>query len=277
MDLGEKWRGVCGVYAITNVITNARYFGSARCLVTRSRQHRCDLRAQRHANERLQRAWNKYGEDAFTFSVLAVLEKSEQYETESRLLQLKVGRAGCYNLALDARNAMLGRKHSESTRAAMSVNRMGRPGTWNGRRHSKESLAKMSAAQKGHATSAEAREKLSRAFAGKKRPLHLVERTAAGHRGQKRSAGTRERIAASKRGLRPTEETRAKMSVSRTGRKRSPESVAKSAASHRGVPRTPEQRAAISAGMTEVGRQKLSEQKAAYWAAWRAKKATLAN
>ncbi len=59
-----------GIYAITNTITGEQYVGSARLLPDRWRRHKYALRTHTHPTRRLQAAWDTYGPDAFTFTVL---------------------------------------------------------------------------------------------------------------------------------------------------------------------------------------------------------------
>ena len=59
-----------GVYAITNTINGKIYIGSAVNLDRRCKQHKNALLKHIHHNSHLQAAWDKYGEDAFTFTVV---------------------------------------------------------------------------------------------------------------------------------------------------------------------------------------------------------------
>lgn len=61
---------ICGVYLITNTTNGKLYVGSSVHVQNRWGQHRHDLRRGRHDNGYLQRAWNKYGEAAFEFSLV---------------------------------------------------------------------------------------------------------------------------------------------------------------------------------------------------------------
>lgn len=63
-----------GIYQILCVPTGKVYIGSAVNLRQRHRDHLSALRNNTHANRYLQRAWNKYGADAFEFSVLEMVE-----------------------------------------------------------------------------------------------------------------------------------------------------------------------------------------------------------
>lgn len=73
-----------GVYQIKNLVNSKIYIGSTSCsFKTRWASWRGDLKNGRTKNKHLQNAWNKYGKDAFEFSVLEVVEnKSEVLERE---------------------------------------------------------------------------------------------------------------------------------------------------------------------------------------------------
>lgn len=58
------------VYLIANTVSGSVYVGLSTNPRKRWRWHLCELRANRHPNPYLQRAWNKYGAAAFEFSVL---------------------------------------------------------------------------------------------------------------------------------------------------------------------------------------------------------------
>src|SRR5690242_20644116 len=59
-----------GIYAIMNTVNGKQYVGSAVNIAARWRAHRSGLQRGYHRNPHLQAAWNKYGADAFTFTVL---------------------------------------------------------------------------------------------------------------------------------------------------------------------------------------------------------------
>lgn len=58
-----------GIYVILQLSTGLHYVGSAVQLKRRWDRHRSDLMAARHHNQKLQRAWDKYGESDFRFDV----------------------------------------------------------------------------------------------------------------------------------------------------------------------------------------------------------------
>lgn len=74
MTIDNSYHSVAGIYKITCVVNNKSYIGSSVDLSERGIQHLSDLKHNRHHSIYLQRSFNKYGEDAFTFEVLATLK-----------------------------------------------------------------------------------------------------------------------------------------------------------------------------------------------------------
>lgn len=66
-----------GVYQIRCQITGKRYVGSATVFHRRWSLHKFFLRKGAHHSLKLQRAWKKYGEEAFVFEVLENCEKKD--------------------------------------------------------------------------------------------------------------------------------------------------------------------------------------------------------
>lgn len=71
-----------GVYSITCVPTGKVYIGSTKNFSSRWKAHRSLLASGKHHNRYLQRAWDKYGADTFTFSVLETCPKTALFERE---------------------------------------------------------------------------------------------------------------------------------------------------------------------------------------------------
>lgn len=70
----ESFHKVGGVYRITCLANKRVYIGSSARVGMRINEHKYRLRHDKHHSRHLQRAWDKYGEDAFEFEVLALEE-----------------------------------------------------------------------------------------------------------------------------------------------------------------------------------------------------------
>jgi hypothetical protein len=95
------------------------YFGQAKDLSFRWRQHRQLLRSGKHTNLRLQRAFDKYGSP--TFTVLARAPEDFLNRLEQRLLDTWHGTSKCANTAKCAEAAARGRTVRPESRAKMSA------------------------------------------------------------------------------------------------------------------------------------------------------------
>lgn len=206
-------RAVSCIYAIKHIPSGRLYIGSAVNVVKRWREHKTALRAGKHHNNKLQRIWNKHGEDSLAFEIVEEvacaqeLVPREQFYIDS-FESVKRGLNIC-----PVAGSTLGRVMSEEQRRMLSV-------FHTGRKHSAETRAKMSA------SSAAARRK------GVKLSKELVEK-----------------IRLSSLGRVHSEETKRKMSLTRKGRPLSAETAAKIAARNREralLPVSPETRQRMS-------------------------------
>ena len=202
-----------GIYAIVRKANGDRYVGSAVDLRVRFRDHRRDLKDNKHHNIHLQRAWNKYGEKAFEFRVLlycdpellimfeqlAISQKSEYNISLTAGSSLGIKRTPEQNAAHSARTkkqmedpkmrakvaaGQIGRKHTEEHKAKNAAAQMGNQRA-KGFKHTNETKAKVSAAgmgnqrAKGYKYTKEARTKMSADRKGKKKtPEHISKITA---------------------------------------------------------------------------------------------------
>lgn len=66
------------IYRIRNLINGHEYVGSAANLAKRWREHKRQLRRNKHHSLYLQRAWNKYGDSNFAWEIVEYVEKPEQ-------------------------------------------------------------------------------------------------------------------------------------------------------------------------------------------------------
>lgn len=182
---------ISGIYKILNIITYDFYTGSAVNFGNRWRQHRWELRRNIHGNEHLQNAWNKYGEDAFEFSILLYCDIENLLYYEQVVYD---GLKPTYNISPTAGSSL-------------------------GVKHTAEARAKTSAALMRHVVSPETRAKMSAARMGNQNAL-----------GYKHSPEARAKNSAANRGRKKSPEHRAKMSAAHMGRKKSPETRAKMSA-----------------------------------------------
>ncbi len=194
-----------GIYKIICTANKRIYIGSTVNLRQRKNEHWSDFKRNQHPNRHLQRAWNKYGEQAFIFEVLEqVLTISLTAREQYWLNKLKpFGHKG-FNIAREA-GSTLGYKDSperiEQKRQSMLGNTHGlgkNLGNKNDLGHShKQSLEtreKIRQAKRGHNNSPDHNEKVRQANLGKKQSLETIEKRRQAHLESKRSPEARERM-----------------------------------------------------------------------------------
>ena len=74
------------IYIIENLINGKAYIGQTKNKTKRRVDHFSLLRHNKHHNDYLQRAWNKYGEEAFEFNLLDSSESPEEIDRIEVLL-----------------------------------------------------------------------------------------------------------------------------------------------------------------------------------------------
>lgn len=152
-----------GVYQIENQANGNCYVGSALNLRRRWSQHLTRLRHNGHCNQHLQRAFDKYGENAFAFSVLqAVEDRGQLIAREQHFIDIVQPE---YNIAPVAGSA-LGRPCSPETRRKLSEALSGERHPNYGRAFSEAHCRNLAEAQKGRPCTAEMRKKISDSLKG---------------------------------------------------------------------------------------------------------------
>lgn len=133
-----------GIYFIVNNINFKIYIGSAVYFARRRSEHFTRLAKGIHHNEYLQRAYNKYGKEAFDFIIVELvsdlsllLEKETAYIFKHNATNEEFG----YNSCSVGRSA-LGRKHSSETIEKIRQGNLGK-------KRSKETTIKMRASLTG--------------------------------------------------------------------------------------------------------------------------------
>jgi group I intron endonuclease len=86
------------IYKIVNLVNDKFYVGSTTNKKVRFREHRKQLRGNRHHCKHLQAAWNKYGEVKFDFVVVEEVANDKNLaEAEDMWLKEHFGKPYCYN------------------------------------------------------------------------------------------------------------------------------------------------------------------------------------
>jgi len=94
-----------GIYKITNLINNKFYIGSSKDLIFRKETHEKELRRKKHCNSYLQNAWDKYGEDNFSFQVIEEFQLPIEFSKEKIRKILKIREQYYLNTLLKANSS----------------------------------------------------------------------------------------------------------------------------------------------------------------------------
>ncbi len=244
-----------GIYEIRNTINNKVYVGSAVNLKKRKIAHKALLNRSAHHSIKLQRAWNKYGENSFAFYILEnVQEKTNLIEKEQYWIDtlMACGNTG-YNM-LPVAGSRLGYITSDETKKKLAKTSAGnsyalgyrhtkeaiekiRYASVNitdevrlkmslkskGRRHSDATRAFLSDLHKGMKHTEEKKLKISKVQIGKVISLQTREKLRNANLGKTLSAEHKEKIALSLKGVKHSADRTAKVSASNKGRKLSEE------------------------------------------------------
>jgi group I intron endonuclease len=213
-----------GVYRVLNVKNGKSYVGSAARASIRRRcyLHRWDLERGKHPNRHLQRAFGKHGPSVFRFEVLELCEPAQCLVREQwHLDQLKTAdyRFG-YNLSPTA-TSPFGTKHTPETRARMSAAQrevMDRPGqrekasrAQRKRFENPEELEKNRAAQRKRFENPEERARTAEATRRAMADPTVKAKCAAPHVGRAHSPEEKARRVAALRGKKRSEATKEKL------------------------------------------------------------------
>ncbi len=151
-----------GIYAIRNLVNNKLYIGLAVNLKYRREWHFARLRKDKHCNEHLQKAFNKYGEDNFIFEVL-------EYCTEDLLFQKE--HSWCSNFNVHDRHFGYNIKPTDPTGIAGQSN---------------ETKLKISNTSKERAVPDERRVRIADTLRGRKQTLDHIANAANARKGKVR-------------------------------------------------------------------------------------------
>ena len=194
---------------------------------------------------KLQRAWDKYGEDSFQFILLEQCDKNTTIEREQFWIDFFQSAYDGYNTSLVAtKTPMLGRTHSEETKELLRAANIGKKHP-NRPAMSDEAKANLSKLRKGCKMSDEAKRNISKGLMGNKYSLgrkltdehkaKISQRLIGNQyaKGFVHSEETRMKVSIAGKGLKRSEETKQRLREINLGKKMSPESIAKNVASRK--------------------------------------------
>lgn len=194
-----------GIYKITCNAVNKSYIGSSVNLYQRLQRHKRDLLNENHCNDYLQRAFNKYGVDTFTYEILEYVDKDAIYIREQYYINLHdtANYALGFNMCPVA-GSRLGSKHSPDTLEKLSKARQNY-------KHSDETKQRISDANKGRTLTSDQKQKLSSSL----KEYYLAN---SNHfLGKTHTEDSIEKMREAKLGVKASDETKLKMSVNNTG------------------------------------------------------------
>lgn len=241
-------------------MTDHRYIGLSADIAGRWTRHRYELKANRHVNDYLQNAYNKYGAAAFEYSVLEACSLQEMPVIEKKWVKhfnTSVREQG-YNL--DEGGSKATASLSAETRAKISATKQANPWVpsaetrrkWSqartGSKLSEETRRKMSETAKNR--SPEHLKKIADALRGRTLSEEMKARISTALTGRKASAEARENMRKAKQVSNTTPEFRAKISAARMGHAVTQETRDKIAKGHLGMKHSPDTLAKLSAAAT---------------------------
>lgn len=156
-----------GIYMIINRINGKFYLGGTISFERRFKEHQHSLNKGKHHSIYLQRAWNKYGKDAFIFKPIFVCEREninlyeQQYLDQLQPYKEEIG----YNMNYKA-DSRYGRKMSIEARQKLSRALKGRPSPRKGMKATEETKRKLSESHRGHKSSKRQKEITSEMMKG---------------------------------------------------------------------------------------------------------------
>jgi group I intron endonuclease len=151
-----------GVYTIKNLANGKFYVGQTTKLYNRKEWHFSRLRNNKHPNKHLQRAYNRYGRNNFTFEII-----------ETCAIDILLSREHHWCLLLGADKKETGYNIRPTGEDKYCP-------------HTEETRRKISKSQRGKITPEEVKEKIRIALLGRSLSKEHVKKIADGNRGKKR-------------------------------------------------------------------------------------------
>lgn len=195
---------MCGIYCIENLINGKKYIGQSVNIERRFSQHKSLLNNNKHENEYLQRSWNKYGSDVFSFYILCECNECNLDDEERHYIAIfdSTNENNGFN---NESGGCINKHASERTKEKVSKANKGR-------RHTEEAKRKMSESRKGHYISEENLRKLVDGRKAAGFSADGLKRLSEFNKGKILSEETKNKISESLKGIVRSEETKKKMS-----------------------------------------------------------------
>jgi len=218
-----------GIYQIRNHINGKTYIGSAKSFRARFRKHKNSLVKGEHHAVKLQRAWDKYGADAFSFEPILFCDPKNLLIYEQLIMDHMSAYNQGYNSAPSA-GSSFGLKRSAETKTKIAEAKKGK-------KLSEEHRKAISEGGKGRTHSEKAKAKISAAHTGKAKSSTHIEKMRQANLGKTYSDETKRKVSASLIGNSRalgnvlSDKTRKLLSEAHKGKKQDPEWISKRIAS----------------------------------------------
>ena len=160
-----SYKKITGIYMIRCKINNKIYIGRSKNIKDRWKQHKKELRNNKHCNKNIQKDWNKYGQDNFEFNIIVECEEDKLNELERKYINEYKSCGFGYNMTFgkDENGAEI---HTEETRKKIGEANKGKT-------RSEETKKKKRETKMGYNHTEETKKKMSENhsdFSGSKNP-----------------------------------------------------------------------------------------------------------
>ena len=154
------YKKITGIYMIKCKINNKVYIGQSKNIKDRWKQHKKELRNNKHDNKNIQKDWNEYGQNSFEFNIIAECEENELNELEKKYINeyKSYDKNFGYNMTL-GKNGNGGEIYTGEAKKKMSEAKKGK-------HHTEETRKKISESKMGHEVREETRKKISESKMG---------------------------------------------------------------------------------------------------------------
>lgn len=140
-------KDIYGVYRIVNNLNCKIYIGSSIHVNKRLDEHKNTLNNNCHHNRHLQRAWNKYGEENFSFEIVEILDSDVDILRQREQYWMDYYKSYDLNVGYNISHSSIGHSGhtiSEEAKGKIRQKTTGELNHFYGKHHTEESKKKMS-------------------------------------------------------------------------------------------------------------------------------------